>query len=230
MATLITNQGIVRVDDNALMHWAKGSEAKNHKWIKRIWTGKGWRYQYKQASGKAKNLGNKIKNAESNANRENAKAQSAWNDYKRNNVDAAIYKKASGIQRDRYYDYLDKGNISGAIDRIKPMNDLQRKSWDKYGEAHSSATSAKYHARETDKAIRAKEDAKRQQASALAAAQRAESKSVKAKAKKVIKKLTSGKTVGHDWDWSKDHEEAAKTNAEKRLLEQKKKKRQLHIH
>lgn len=184
MATLITNDGIMRVDDNYLMHWAKGSEAKNHKWIKRIWTGRGWRYQYKQTS-------DKIKASENTARRENANAKSAWDDYKENKVMAAIYKKASKIQGDRYQDYVDRKNVSGAIDRNNTSKELLRKSWDKNDAADTSATSAKYHAREADKAIRAKEDAKRQQASAIGAANRAKSKSVKSKAKKVIRKVSN---------------------------------------
>lgn len=213
MATLITNDGIRRVDDNYLIHWAKGSEAKNHKWIKRIWTGKGWKYQYKQASNKAKNLGNKISKAENTANSE-------YNYYKEKDRENKINTTKMAREWNHYVNDLNRhGKITGG--RVKAQA---------YADKASDALVESRDAKERyNKAIREKEDAKRQQASALAAAQRAESKSVKAKAKKVIKKLTSGKTVGHDWDWSKDHEEAAKTNAEKRLLEQKKKKRQLHI-
>jgi hypothetical protein len=179
MATLITNQGIVRVDDNALMHWAKGSEAKNHKWIKRFWTGKGWRYEYKQASNKAKNLGDKISREEGNAERHHQESED-WARSARLNI-----IKANRVADHAPYDVIFKG---------KDINHYKReqKRVENYvNNAHSDRIASKWAKENEQKAIRAKEDAKRQQASALAAAQRAEAKSPKAKAKKVIKKLSN---------------------------------------
>lgn len=41
---IVTNKGLVSTDE--LMHYAKGSEGKNHKYYKREWKNGGWQYYY----------------------------------------------------------------------------------------------------------------------------------------------------------------------------------------
>lgn len=175
MATLITNDGIRRVDDNYLMHWAKGSEAKNHKWIKRIWTDKGWKYQYKQASDKAKSLGNKI-----SVRDDSIKSNLPWisddnKKYSEYTAKARIYKKAA--DRD-----LERHNRIGKNARLADEYSKKSKQYEEYIKSDANYQNA---------LNKEKEDAKRQQASAIGAANRAKSKSVKSKAKKVIRKVSN---------------------------------------
>lgn len=173
MATLITNDGIRRVDDNYLMHWAKGSEAKNHKWIKRVMGKNGkWQYfynddKYNAASKKAKHDNHIADNSEKAAKANYISEGRLHKAYE----DGFTIKRNDG--KLQYDPNLNKIPDSAKRAKLNQMHKDTNKEWEHFTTGYTKDA----------------EDAKRQANSALAAAQREKSKKLSNRGKKVINKI-----------------------------------------